>query len=753
MRPKRHPQTTRNSLKTIGFRLAFTGLLTTGLDNIAGTTGNDTVTAIIDGTTDAIATTLTPLDSINGAGGTDVMNLNILNGSGVAGTAVAAVPSVSISNVETVNLRSAVAVAADLSTWSGVTAVNVTQISATGGGAVDALKLTAAATADVNVTAKSVGDTVAVIGGKAVNVTLTDVAATADVVTIGGAAVADPAGVVTVSMTGAAYTTTAGDHALSAVNVTGGTTITVTQKATSDASAAAADTGADTVTQGAVTIVAGSATTSVVIKQDTAIQEKVAVAAVAGTATTQEVVFVAMTAGQTASLDMGAGILTFTAKKALTAAEAASAFANLIAGDDQGNASATLGLYSDNGANVATDTWASASVVTVDATHSKVVFSTSLSTEAPIAENGATVGVDTVGGVVTGIDAVTAVTGVMGIAAGAVDIEDDAAHALTSITLDSYGTGSDIGSTTAATTNLATLNLSNVAEAVTLVVKDTAATLALTLQNVGYDLNLNDAAVASDLTFTIAPTTLNVTSTGSNIVKLVNTDNGLETLNVTGTGLLDLSAASVGTGLKTVTVSGTAGLKLNGAESANITSVNSSATTGATTATIDGAVATYTGGAGVDTVSLATSTALTKAIDLGAGDDTLSFVALAVTGSSATLSGGAGTDTLSMSAAEADALDGSAQSFYTNFERLTINTVVGDTDATQDTLTLNLENLGFVNYVTTNGTIVGGTPGTDDDILVLDRMANNGTIVLAAAGSAGVNSQQRGCGAKLGLVK
>lgn len=227
-------------------------------------------------------------------------------------------------------------------------------------------------------------------------------------------------------------------------------------------------------------VVASASTTAVVIKQDTAIQEKVAAAAVAGTTTTQSITFGAMTAGEVYSLDMGAGIITFTAKTALTAAQAASAFANLIAGDDQGNASATLGLYSDNGANVATDTWASASVVTVDATHSKVVFSTSLSTETAIADDAVstTAAVAMTVGVVAGVDAVTAVAGHMGIIAGAVSITANASDALTSITLDSYGTGSS----TTATTKLATLNLSNVAEAVTLTVADTADTLALTLQ-------------------------------------------------------------------------------------------------------------------------------------------------------------------------------------------------------------------------------------------------------------------------------
>ncbi len=685
-------------------------MLTTGTDSGTAFTGTDKsdifnadVGLVLNGGAGTMVSTDTMqvTDVIVGGAGVDTLNYK------TAGTVALG----SISGVEVINASSLAGLTLNTSTITDLTNLNITSVGTAG-----AIAATAAATTDVNVTMAAKGAAVGIVGGNDVNVALTNIAGAADVVNIGVAAAADPSGDVTVSMTGAAYNTTT-VVALSAVNVTGGKTISVTQKATSDASAAATDITAGTTTQGAVTVIANASTTSVVINQDTAVQALNARAAVTGTATTQEITFGAMTAGETYSLDMGAGVIAFTAKKALTAAEAASAFANLIAGDDQGNASATLGLYSDNGANTTADTWASASVVAVSATQSKVVFSTALSTEAPIADDTVVIpstaaNTMIVGGVVAGVDAVTAVTGHMGITAGAVSVTANATDLLTSVTLNSYGAGS----TTTATTSLATLNLSNVAEAINLTVADTAATLALTLENVGYDLNLNGTAVASDLTFTAAPTILNVTSTGANNVKLVNTDNALTTLNVNGTGLLNLAAASIGTGLTTVAVTGTAGLTLNGAESANITSVTTTGTTGTVTTTINAAAATYTGGAGVDKVTLATGTALTKAIDLGAGDDTLSFAALNVAGSTATLSGGAGTDTLSMATATANALNGSAQSFYTNFERLTIN----DNGAA----TINLENLGFTSYVTTSGST---------GLLTLNNLANNATVVLSAA--------------------
>jgi S-layer protein len=168
-------------------------------------------------------------------------------------------------------------------------------------------------------------------------------------------------------------------------------------------------------------------------------------------------------------------------------------------------------------------------------------------------------------------------------------------------------------------------------------------------------------------------------------------------------------------------------------------SIDSTGTTGAVTAAIDGTLTTYAGGAGKDAVTLLTGTALTKAINLGAGDDTLVFGA-AVTGSTAVLNGGDGVDTLSMSAANADTLDASKQTFYTGFERLTINNAPGTDDATATTLTLNLDNLGFTNYVTTSGTVFGtaGNAGTNDT-LVLDKLTTNGTVVLTATGLVTVN--------------
>jgi S-layer protein len=730
-----------------------------------GGAGNDTFKGVIDDTTGAVATTLTALDSLDGGDGQDIFNLNVLNGSGPAGTAVTALPTgVTVANIETLKLASAVDLTANTSTWTDVENVNVTQVAGDldltvdSASAVDVAGVTGLTEitngSSVNVSQK-IGDGANIANAKDITVDVTNSAAAADAnadTTLGdGVLITGATGVVDVNVTGQKLSGDDGATATDSVSVTGGTSVNVTQVAASSFGDAATKNagGNDVVTQGAVDVTATANTSEVTITQDASRGAVDAVEAVTGVASTQEITFSAMTAGQVVSLGFSGGnTLSFTAKKDLTASEVASVFANLENGDVQVDASASLGLYTDAGAGATADNgkWSSGDVIAVDSTKSKVVFSNADNTVTAIADNASTGGIDTVAGLTAGTNAKEAVEGVTGIANGQVLVDDHTTtDAIETITLDGYGAASRIG-TTNDTTALSTLNLSNsgltitantgaVTAAADLTVDDTAAALDLNLEAVGH--KSADAVLA----FTAAPTTLNVTSTGANYVDLTGTGNQIETLAVDGTGVLDLGAASVGTGLKTVTVSGEAGLTLEGSESANITSVNTSATTGKVTSTIDGTNATYTGGAGVDNLTLATGTALTKAIDLGAGDDTLSFAALAVTGSTATLSGGDGTDTLSMAVGTADSLDGSTQSFYTNFERLVLNDAAGSNNDSEETVTIDLANLGFTNYVTTNGTVFDTTTAANSDILLLKNMASNGTVVLDAA-AAGANTKQ-----------
>jgi len=130
----------------------------------------DTINGTIDQTTTTGVSTFNVLDSIDGGAGLDTLNLNIVNGPGVAGTALTVLPAVTVANVETVNFRSAVAFTADVSGYTGLLNANVTQ-------GIGAVALTAATTTAVAVSGATAG--VTVDGGSTVNVN------TAAAVTIG----------------------------------------------------------------------------------------------------------------------------------------------------------------------------------------------------------------------------------------------------------------------------------------------------------------------------------------------------------------------------------------------------------------------------------------------------------------------------------------------------------------------------------------------------------------------------------------
>lgn len=125
VRPKRHPETTRNSLKTIGFCKPFTGSLTTGLNVLTGTSGVDTFV----GTLDLVATsqTINLGETIDGTAGVDTFKLysNVLaaanNNTGL-----------SLTNVEKVEIGNLVASAAsaNLQTFNATNAVGVQEVAA-----------------------------------------------------------------------------------------------------------------------------------------------------------------------------------------------------------------------------------------------------------------------------------------------------------------------------------------------------------------------------------------------------------------------------------------------------------------------------------------------------------------------------------------------------------------------------------------------------------------------------------------------
>lgn len=698
--------------------------LTTSVDNVVGTNGNDTINAVLNGAN----STLTALDVIDGGAGTDTLNIDEVVAAALPG-------GLTIKNVENAVVRSAGDATVDSTTWAGLTSLKATQATT--------VDLTAATTTAVEVSGAT-GATVAVNGGSTVAVTTstadqavtigedavsagavsvthtkqgtadiqvdggTNVTVVASGVssgdiligqTIGGATVAadQPSGDISVTSTGAAYTAAYVSAALGPITIDGGKTVSVTQSATSDSSAVATDTSAGTVTQSAVTVNGGASTTSVTIKQDAAVTADNAVAAVAGAQEVQTVTFGAMTATQTLIING----LTFTASKALTAAEVAAAFAGLTNGTTQGSAPAGNGVYSGTFSTISGSTGA----VTTTATASTVTFTSTAKVDVAALTIAGTAAGTSVTATTNGSAETTAVTGVMGVVGGAVVIEGNitGTDVLATVSLNGYGASSAIDSDALTSLTLANskadLDVDNLA----------ATTLALSLNKIG---------TGSSLDIGSTYTTLNVTATGADSdVTLV--AGGVQTLTVAGDKSVDLSGATL-SALKTVTVSGSAGLTID-ASGATVTAVNTAATTGTVTATVDASKATYTGGAGVDNVTVTAAT-LAKAILLGAGDDKLVVGGATLTGTWSA-NGGDGTDTLAMASAQAAAasLTATFETKIDSFERLALgatSTVGGDT--------VDLANLDDISYVIT----AGGTTA-----LNLDNMAANGTLVFNDAAS------------------
>lgn len=695
--------------------------LTTGVDSIVGGAGNDTINAIIDGTTGAVATTMTTLDSVDGGAGNDTLALNVINGSGAAGSAVGALPVITVKNIETANVRSAVGLTADTTAWTGLTSLNVTQGAAVAltaatttavsvAGATGAIGIDGGSSATVTATTAAQGVTIGAttVGAGAVTVTHTNqttgniaidggttVAVTASKATSGTVSVGQggavdgsdqPSGAITVTTTGAAYAAADSAATRGAIQTTGGTTVTVTQTATSSTAAAATDTtnANNGVTQSAVTVTGGKSTTAVTVSQSAAVTAVDAVAAVAGVKQVDTVTFIALAATESVTV----GGLTFTAAKALTAAEVAAAFANLSAGATHGAAPAANGIYSGTFGTYTTGAVTTAnSASTVDATAStaatgNTVITFSDTSAANIAAANKT----------AGVTAVTGVTGKMGVAGGVVQVIDygyaDAAKAdsITTATLDGYAASSFVKSDA-----LATLSLANSAGSFA-AWNNTATTLGLTLNKVTGTVSV-DAGTAKY-------NTLNITATGTKSATAL-TAAAVTALTVSGDTSLDLTNSTL-SALKTVTVTGAAGLTVN-ASGSTVTAVNTTGTTGKVTATVDASKATYTGGAGVDAVTLSNGT-VSKAVNTGAGDDSVTLAAGAPT-MTANVSGGEGSDTLVMAAADAVTVSAS-DTFETKidgFEKLSLGQAAS-------AVSVNLANIDDINYVVSAGG-VAAVPG------------------------------------------
>ena len=191
--------------------------LTTGADNVVGTSSNDTINGLNDG---AATSTLTAADVINGGAGVDTLNISVSNG------VTNVLAGAQISNVEVVGIRAINSGAYELDA-TGLTRVNLTGTNAT---STTLTNLANSATVTVGSGANLTGAIAAGYVAAATTANLAYAGGTSGAVNVTGAALTTA----NIASTGAANTAGAIDVAgATAINVNATTNFTATSIATS----------------------------------------------------------------------------------------------------------------------------------------------------------------------------------------------------------------------------------------------------------------------------------------------------------------------------------------------------------------------------------------------------------------------------------------------------------------------------------------------------------------------------------------
>ncbi len=720
-------------------------MLTKGLDNVPGTSGNDTIIGAVDDT-NAELNTMSALDVVNGGAGVDTLRVSFNDAT------VPAIALPNLSNVEIIEVQATQDFTLDTSNIAAVTDVNVTK--ATGMVGVEGSDAQ-------NISVAGTEDDIAIDGGK--NITVTDATADTDIDIGNGATGPYAAGTITVTDTkqgtgditidgGTDVTVTAtvtmanntanangGDIAIGAnkaasgavivtqnlnsdggdadgddlaaanIAITGGTTVDVTVNATVTAKA---DDAEGDIAIGTVTVEGDGNTTSVKVTQNATATE-FETAAVALVKSTQAVTFKDLAKNATVTVNG----LTFTAAKDLTAAQVAQAFANLAASDKQEDGGPVAnGFYTNAFTPVAGWTSGAANGATVTFTapaHNSValVITSNVGASTP-----------TAAAIVAGTAATGAASTTNDIAKGKVTVVDnDTTDAITTVTLDGFD-DADIGVDSVASAvsqldALTTLNLANNTTDDVIEVGTAATTLELNVNNIRSTgttyINLdNDGYDKNDAT--VETLTINATGAASRFELVAGALKNLTVNASVGLNVSD-SAASYATALlEAVDVNGAGAVNLGDlSASVALNSFDASGNTGGVTATVEGDGATLTGdleeyvfSGGNDTVTVeaATGTSVDVKVSLGAGDDKLTL-ATGINTAGAVLDGGTGTNTLHMAAA--DAVTASATNTFEgkiqNFQKLSLGnaTTAG---------TVDLANMDDISYVISanSGTVATG---------------------------------------------
>jgi len=293
----------------------------------------------------------------------------------------------------------------------------------------------------------------------------------------------------------------------------------------------------------------------------------------------------------------------------------------------------------------------------------------------------------------------TAGIGRVGIKNGAVTINDKNNGSTTLAGTIATATLNNYGDSTINSNALTTVNLSGAGG--TLGITTNSLTTAV---NTALALNVNG---------------LSYKNAGTN--NAITVDSDVKTLNIDSSTAASTVSNLTASGATTVNVSGNAKLTLTDNTFAAATSIVVTNTAGAVFGTTAIAAATsFKGGAGDDSIIL--SNAFSKAIDMGAGNDTVTYggAASTTTGAAGSMSAGDGTDTIIMTTAQADAVDASSvfNASFTGFETLRVS------DA--HTTTVDLDGVNAVTKVVLAAGANGGT---------LTNLASGGTVDVLAEGA------------------
>jgi S-layer protein len=289
--------------------------------------------------------------------------------------------------------------------------------------------------------------------------------------------------------------------------------------------------------------------------------------------------------------------------------------------------------------------------------------------------------------------------GIIGVVAGAVTIADKSAASATVANTINTVSLTNFGASTIDSAALTTLNLTGTGGTLGV----TAGALTTPVVS-SLAMNISSSKAIGNITLDADYTSLAINGTGTKSTIADITTSGATAVTFTGDGELVFTDQSL-TGLTTVTSTNTAGVTLG------------------TTAV--GTAVTVNMGSGNDKVVMSNSA--TKAIDLGAGNDQLTYggaVATATTSLGAA-AGGTGEDTIVMSSDQAEAADGSAvfNSKFTGFEVLKLS------DEMDASGTLEMTALGNISKIVQT---VNGANATTSDI---NNFASGGTIETLATGT------------------